>query len=112
MQTIGSCALTCGGAEFVSRGAMAGFQGNLLEQCPLSEVIRKPIPTGSFTTRDPKTDLQRTRRHHSRQPRNRAERRRRSSSGVQVLKLKADGTLQLAVSIGGLTAYQPSAYCS
>ena len=40
-----------------------------------------------------KTDLQRTRRHRSRQPRKRAESRRRSSSGEQNLKLKADRTV-------------------
>src|SRR5215468_12759548 len=27
---------------------------NSLELCPLSEVIRKPVPTGSFSARDPK----------------------------------------------------------
>src|SRR5215470_15185238 len=40
-------------------GNTSGFAetGNLLERCPLSEVIPKQIPTGSFTARDPQTTL-------------------------------------------------------
>src|SRR5262252_3030187 len=40
-------------------GNTSGFAetGNLLERCPLSEVIPKQIRTGSFTARDPHQTL-------------------------------------------------------